>query len=1523
MIRFLHNFGPAEAYNPYYSQSAQPPPFQYPNGGYPSLPVSVRRPTYREQTAVLRDEPPQPQQRIINNVIRIEVDSNQAPSQSTTHVARPKSGVQKITVTKDFDLNRGGFVSSRQPSEQGAKLVKVKTVVAANASTLHSMDRDQFVNQLNQELEQTIPMVLEKIDRMRKDDPLMQQVEKVLTESISDNLSPTSLDQELTKHVEKELNNNIDKKAQKTSDNDDKAIRKELEKEVEKGASDDSETDELAKELEKAIEEAEEERLAKTSPIPPPPMKHTISTMSTPEITIPPTEVSKETITLVTEASKATPEPSEPEHKTVQVPGSSVVTEEATEEFVPKKTTEESIDYSMQPDMTPAPSEIDYKDDEEKLNKALITGKPISATVIESNDNTDQNLWPKTTVTSAEEDQESRTTETEFPLPKSVSRVQPTSPDRGLLSTKKVTVEFPKTDITTLKTGEEGSTTKSSVPEAEDSGEQTEVTEKAGEGETGIEIEKGEGTVATAVPHNEAPEKAEEPTMTAATASEATEATTEASVSPQTQSTQKEEATTITLIKASEEPTAPEEPFTTQTTQKTLQEPEEATVAPEHTAPEASEAPSTEETPEASTNPLPSESPLVTVSKATTPEATKAPEVHPQTQATLELEATTDAPEEPIVTLATEAATEPAASSNAPETAKEAAEASTTQATQEASEGPGETTLAPAPTVTQAPETSKVPPTEEIPEASTNPFPSESLPEATSQTPQIAKSTPKTNVEVTVEVPVVETTTEAPESGTAFTLEPSEASSGETTVTTELPDLFTKETIEEESTPERVSKLPFDTVTFETSAVPMSTEEESQATSEATQEPEKTSEASETSINSLPTESSPEATSPFPELPKSTPETNVEATVEVPVVATTTEVSEATDAPEVGLESTAEPTEGSSGVTEEIVTTVAAKVPDLLTKDTIGGESLSTPEPVSELPFDTVAFETSTVAPTSIGEAEKSEITSEATQAPEETSEASSQPTPESEEFTDAPNAASTNPEETSTGESEATQESPEASLAPEASTAPTEASEPSEAPEETTTNAEEEPSPSPTNQSTIPIEEVVPKKAVAPEAKSSEEETTVKPTAETPEVVVPSKAVEYTSAETEETTPFREEVTEAETTTATVELASSSITTEKTIEFNVDESTTTPTSTTTPRFITTKPIVQQGVCPVANDVTDKNKADVLFLVDSSSSIPQDQFQRALKLIRDTVQQFKNIGPNGTQVSLVQYNREPFLEFSLRRHNCITNLLDDISDTHYMNGVSNMGNAIEKVMNYGFSKRRGDRPDAPNVLVLVSDGSSDDNVKVPMKLIEKDNTTVLVISTVEAHPDVLRELAGSDLDKMFHLGEALQKPLHVRLAEKIREVSGIPLVSSEAPKIKTTTPVIGLSSTLAVVPSTAEEGNPYDDLSVTDEPEKPVDAGKGQVQAPGQGQQGQGEAKEDQAPGMEPTEAPKEAGEEDKAEEASKETAEATTSGEARTRRSYVGSTTINSTLRSFRGASSCHRSYKTKLWKRRYISAF
>ncbi|CAJ0599339.1 unnamed protein product [Cylicocyclus nassatus] len=212
-----------------------------------------------------------------------------------------------------------------------------------------------------------------------------------------------------------------------------------------------------------------------------------------------------------------------------------------------------------------------------------------------------------------------------------------------------------------------------------------------------------------------------------------------------------------------------------------------------------------------------------------------------------------------------------------------------------------------------------------------------------------------------------------------------------------------------------------------------------------------------------------------------------------------------------------------------------------------------------------------------------------------------------------------------------------------------------------------------------------------------------------------------------------------------------------------------------------------KGSCPTPNDHSDKNRTDVLFLLDSSNSYNEQKFMHAIQLLMDTVKHFRNIGPNGTQISLVQYNTEPYLEFSLRKHNCRQWLIDDIADTDYMQGGSMLGKAVEKVSRFAFTKNRGDRPDAENVLVVLTDGQSDDKIQEPVEIAKKNNVTVLVIATVEANPNYIMELAGN-MDNVFRFHTDPHKRLSQKLAERIMSLSS--------------------AATLSVAPATATQPTP-------------------------------------------------------------------------------------------------------------------
>ncbi|UMM21321.1 hypothetical protein L5515_003050 [Caenorhabditis briggsae] len=209
--------------------------------------------------------------------------------------------------------------------------------------------------------------------------------------------------------------------------------------------------------------------------------------------------------------------------------------------------------------------------------------------------------------------------------------------------------------------------------------------------------------------------------------------------------------------------------------------------------------------------------------------------------------------------------------------------------------------------------------------------------------------------------------------------------------------------------------------------------------------------------------------------------------------------------------------------------------------------------------------------------------------------------------------------------------------------------------------------------------------------------------------------------------------------------------------------------------------VIPSGQCPTPNQPNlDRNRTDILFLLDSSDNFNEQRFHRAIKLIGETVSKFNNFGSDGVQVSLVQYNDEPYLEFSLRKHNCKKHLLDDIADTEFMTGGSQLTKALEKVSQFAFTKKRGDRPDAENVLIIVTDGQSNGRIQEPTRLAKENNVTVLVITTIEADKQFVNELSGNRAENEFGL-DGNNEDLSWKLAQRIASSSSASSGSSGPP----------------------------------------------------------------------------------------------------------------------------------------------
>ncbi|KAM9360202.1 integrin alpha-2 [Symphorus nematophorus] len=115
---------------------------------------------------------------------------------------------------------------------------------------------------------------------------------------------------------------------------------------------------------------------------------------------------------------------------------------------------------------------------------------------------------------------------------------------------------------------------------------------------------------------------------------------------------------------------------------------------------------------------------------------------------------------------------------------------------------------------------------------------------------------------------------------------------------------------------------------------------------------------------------------------------------------------------------------------------------------------------------------------------------------------------------------------------------------------------------------------------------------------------------------------------------------------------------------------------------------------------------EIVIVLDGSNSIypwgPMTAFLQKLIPALD-------IGPQGTQVSVIQYAVDPKVEFRLNQYKTKEEVITAASRITQMYGHStNTFRAIEYASKWGFSQNNGARPDAAKVMVVVTDGESHD-----------------------------------------------------------------------------------------------------------------------------------------------------------------------------------------------------------------------
>ena len=118
-------------------------------------------------------------------------------------------------------------------------------------------------------------------------------------------------------------------------------------------------------------------------------------------------------------------------------------------------------------------------------------------------------------------------------------------------------------------------------------------------------------------------------------------------------------------------------------------------------------------------------------------------------------------------------------------------------------------------------------------------------------------------------------------------------------------------------------------------------------------------------------------------------------------------------------------------------------------------------------------------------------------------------------------------------------------------------------------------------------------------------------------------------------------------------------------------------------------------------------KTDLVIILDASTSVGQDNFQKMLQFVKDFLAN-ADIDSGNVQAGILTYSTSVKIEFQIGQYKTSTELQKAIDGIPYTYGSTNTADAILTMATKMFTTS-ADRPDAPNIAVVVTDGVSNIN----------------------------------------------------------------------------------------------------------------------------------------------------------------------------------------------------------------------
>lgn len=153
--------------------------------------------------------------------------------------------------------------------------------------------------------------------------------------------------------------------------------------------------------------------------------------------------------------------------------------------------------------------------------------------------------------------------------------------------------------------------------------------------------------------------------------------------------------------------------------------------------------------------------------------------------------------------------------------------------------------------------------------------------------------------------------------------------------------------------------------------------------------------------------------------------------------------------------------------------------------------------------------------------------------------------------------------------------------------------------------------------------------------------------------------------------------------------------------------------------------------------------ADIVFLVDSSGSIGDADFQRVKRFLQTFIVGL-DVGLKKVRVGLAQFSNEPRQEFLLGEYADKNDLLDKVDKLNYIKGGTETGKALQFIHDNYFTEAGGSRinQSVPQIAVVITDGDSADETKISAMALQKVGVFIFTIGVGEASIIGLQSIAN-------------------------------------------------------------------------------------------------------------------------------------------------------------------------------------